>query len=220
MIEELEPLKKDEKFRFLCHEGIECFNECCQKLNLLLTPYDVVRIKNKLKMSSSEFLKEYTTWHVGYSTGLPVVMLKMDENSRCPFVSDRGCEIYSDRPGSCRLYPLVRVKAENEEHYYIIREEHCKGFKESKEWTLNEWIEDQGVREYNEMNDIFLELILVKRRSGKNLDDEEIKLIYTACFDVDAFRGHALKDGIVNADELDDTELIKFGIRWVIEKIF
>ena len=43
------------RFRFRCHKEIPCFTECCAKLDLLLTPYDVLRIKNRLKIDSEEF---------------------------------------------------------------------------------------------------------------------------------------------------------------------
>jgi Fe-S-cluster containining protein len=29
-----------------------------------------------------------------------------DEGHRCPFVTDKGCSIYEDRPEACRLYPV------------------------------------------------------------------------------------------------------------------
>ena len=35
-------------FRFACHPGVVCFTECCRDLKLLLTPYDVIRLKNRL----------------------------------------------------------------------------------------------------------------------------------------------------------------------------
>ena len=83
----------------------------------------------------------------------------------CPFVGENMCTIYPARPSSCRLYPLFRIKVkEDEEYYYILKEDHRKGFKEDEEWTIDEWFEDQGARIYNEMNDIFMEIILARNR--------------------------------------------------------
>ena len=42
-------------FTFACHPEVPCFNQCCRRLNLVLTPYDVLRLKNHLGMSSEEF---------------------------------------------------------------------------------------------------------------------------------------------------------------------
>ncbi len=213
---ESEPLSLKDKFRFLCHSGLECFNVCCRNINLFLMPYDIVRIKNRLGISSTEFLKKYTTWHIGYYTGLPVVTLKT--KPKCPFVSDEGCTIYEDRPGSCRLYPLARVKVGDEEYYYVIREEFCKGFEEEKEWTVEEWVRDQGAEKYNEMNDLFMELISAKNECKRELSREEVETIYTACFDLDRFRYIVYREGY-DVFDFDDEKLMKFAIKWVIEEI-
>ncbi|MBW1642703.1 MAG: hypothetical protein JRJ76_07680, partial [Deltaproteobacteria bacterium] len=79
----------DRKFRFACHKNLPCFTKCCANLNLVLTPYDVLRFKNRLNLSSEEFLENYTTSYVDEAYGVPVVKLKMnnDESRRCPFVS-------------------------------------------------------------------------------------------------------------------------------------
>ncbi|RLI73353.1 YkgJ family cysteine cluster protein [Archaeoglobales archaeon] len=223
MIENSEMLTLNDKFKFLCHKNIECFNKCCYDLNLFLTPYDVIRLKNRLKLTSTEFLKKYTTWHIGFNTGLPVVVLKMRDDLTCPFVSDDGCLIYKDRPSSCRLYPLARIKLKDGEYYYIVKEDHCKGFDEDKEWTVREWLEDQEVNEYNKMNDLFMGLISSKYKSNKKLDDKEIQLFYMACFDVDRFRGFVAENNLLNTfnvDIKDDIELMKFGINWLRFTIF
>ena len=213
----LEPLKPGEKFKFLCYKGIECFNKCCRNLSFDPNTLRHYQEKNRLGISSSEFLEKYTVWHIGYNTGLPVVMLKM--NGVCPFVSDEECTIYPDRPGSCRLYPLVRIKTKDDEYYYALKDEYCKGFYEDREWTIEEWIDDQGVKIYNEMNDFFMKIILAKNKSRKELSDEEIKMIYTACFDIDSFRDYALNKGIISYP-MDDLELMKFAINWVVSEMF
>jgi hypothetical protein len=53
-----EPLGND-GFRFACHPQVPCFNECCRKLTLVLTPYDVLRLKNRLEISAGEFVDQY-----------------------------------------------------------------------------------------------------------------------------------------------------------------
>lgn len=218
-------LNLNDKFKFLCHKEIECFNKCCYDLNLFLTPYDVIRLKNRLKLTSTKFLEKYTTWHIGFNTGLPVVVLKMKDDLTCPFVSVDGCLVYKDRPSSCRLYPLARIKLKDGEYYYIVREEHCKGFNEDKEWTIKEWLEDQEANEYNKMNDLFMELISSKYKSNKRLNDEEIQLFYMACFDIDRFREFVEENNLLNTFDVeinieDDVELMKFGIDWLRFKIF
>ena len=43
---------------FSCHKGISCWNACCSNIDISLTPYDVLRMKRHLGISSTEFLKE------------------------------------------------------------------------------------------------------------------------------------------------------------------
>ncbi len=204
-------------FRFSCHKGIECFNKCCYDLNLFLTPYDVLRLKNNLNLTSTEFLRKYTKRHIGYNTGVPVITLKMKGDLRCPFVTDEGCSVYKDRPSSCRLYPFARIKIGGEEIYYIIKEEHCKGFNELRYWTVEEWLRDQGALEYNEMNDLFMKVISSKNKLNRELTDEEIELIYLACFDIDNFKKFAKKISMRVPEK--DIDLMKFGISWVANEL-
>lgn len=215
-------LTLDDKFKFSCYPGIECFNKCCADLNLFLTPYDIIRMKNKLGITSTEFLRNYTECHMGNKSGLPVIFLKMNADKTCPFVTDKGCSIYKDRPSSCRLYPLARMKSHNEEYYYIVKEDHCKGFEEDKEWTVREWLEDQEGDIYNEMNDLFMEVISGKLKINRELTDKELKMFYMACYNVDQFREFVsstkfldyfnVDDNIVNDS---DVEMMKLGLKYV-----
>ena len=49
-------LNASDTFEFRCHPGVSCFNLCCRNLNLFLNPYDVIRLKQNLGISSSEFI--------------------------------------------------------------------------------------------------------------------------------------------------------------------
>jgi len=69
------PLDPNAPFRFSCSPEAVCFNECCRDLNQALTPYDVLRLKRKLGISSQHFLQQYTRRHAGPGSGLPVVTL-------------------------------------------------------------------------------------------------------------------------------------------------
>ena len=60
ILEQFPRLDEDAKFTFSCHPGVSCFNQCCSDVNIFLTPYDVLRLKNRLGISSQEFLDKYT----------------------------------------------------------------------------------------------------------------------------------------------------------------
>jgi Fe-S-cluster containining protein len=159
------------------------------------------------------------------------------ENLRCPFVSKAGCMVYPDRPGSCRVYPLARIIQSKpnqdtfEEFHIVIREPHCLGFKESKEWTVWEWKQDQAVNLYDEMNDLLMDIISLKNRSGRRrLTHRENELFYLACYDLDRFRDLVfekrllevtpVKEKVIRALKEDDVALMRFGIEWIKDKLF
>ena len=45
-------LHGNDTFSFSCSKELECFNRCCRDINLFLTPYDILRIKRRLKIPS------------------------------------------------------------------------------------------------------------------------------------------------------------------------
>jgi len=231
-------LSLNDTFKFSCSKQVPCFNECCRDLNQFLTPYDILQLKNHLGIPSNEFLERYTQQHVGPESGLPIITLKPDHGSdlKCPFVTSNGCSVYNDRPSSCRTYPIVRVvsrsreTAEITERYMLIQEPHCLGFKEGKAQTLKEWIDDQDIAIYNQMNDMLMEIISLKNRlKPGTMDLKSSYLFNMACYDLDRFRSHIFDQGLsddlkLNSDTLymirtDDVTLLKLGFLW-IKRIF
>ncbi|MBW1984771.1 MAG: YkgJ family cysteine cluster protein, partial [Deltaproteobacteria bacterium] len=52
-------LGEDDVFCFQCHSELSCFNQCCRNLKLFLYPYDILRLKNNLDISSDTFIDQY-----------------------------------------------------------------------------------------------------------------------------------------------------------------
>lgn len=226
-------------FHFNCHRDVVCFNRCCAKLRLILTPYDIVRMRKHLGISSGEFLDQYTDTLLHEHPRFPMVKLKMLEQKgqRCPFVTKEGCSIYEDRPGACRLYPIGRAsmlvsgKQDAREHYFVIREDHCEGFKEEKTWTLEEWISHEGLRSYTDMNDRWLAIL----NSPKSLGPEEYlakkhKMFFMASYDIDRFRKFIFESKFFFLFEISpekkqelsssDEALLLFAYEWLKFSLF
>ena len=233
------PLEPNHPFQFSCSPQVPCFNACCHDLNQFLYPYDIIRLKQALQISSSEFLQNYTTQHIGLETGLPIVSLRprADLSLACPFLTPGGCDVYSDRPASCRLYPLARAitrRAETgtiSEHFALIQEDHCHGFKKGSTRTARQWMKDQGVAEYNVHNDRMISLIGLKRAyHPKPLGLKDADLFYRTLYDLDHFRTAVNMKKVVHELGLDgnqedaaltnDTELLKIAEKWVEVKLF
>ena len=60
ILDDFPRLGLDDTFSFACHGRLPCFNVCCGDVNIVLTPYDVLRMRTKLALSSDEFLRKYT----------------------------------------------------------------------------------------------------------------------------------------------------------------
>lgn len=218
----VEPVERtlDSKFKFGCHKDISCFNICCRNTDMLLTPYDILRMKTRLGMSSGDFLKQYTYVHIDEKSSHPFAVLKMldDEGGRCPFVTAEGCSIYEDRPANCRYYPvgkgLMMKESEQgpvpEEFFFFIREPNCKGYDEDGEWTIESWRTAQGVDVYDEMNREWAQIQLRRDNPGRpKLDSSKQPLIYMASYDLDRFRKFVFESGFLNLFEIDDEEVEK-----------
>ncbi|MGD9332516.1 MAG: YkgJ family cysteine cluster protein [Desulfobacterales bacterium] len=233
------PLAGEDRFQFACGPGVPCFNACCRDLNQFLTPYDIYRLKSRLKLSSREFLSRYTVTHLGPQTGLPVISLKAvpDDDLKCPFVSETGCGVYEDRPSSCRTYPLVRAITRSRdsgavtEHFALMREDHCCGCDQVRTQTVREWIEDQELDLFNRFNDMLMEIISIKnQRHPAPLDFREQRVFHLALYDLDGFRqhlqDHGLPEGFSMSPEAwselleDDVQLLTFGHQWLKWTLF
>ncbi|MCK7513064.1 MAG: YkgJ family cysteine cluster protein [Desulfobacterales bacterium] len=178
-------LSLNHRFKFRCHKGIDCFTKCCNNIKILLTPYDIIRLKKRLGISSGEFLTDYTYVEVEDKTSHPFVFLKMknDEDKKCPFVTTEGCTIYEDRPANCRYYPVGQASLKKldttidevitQEFYFFVKEDHCHGFREDTDWTIASWRDDQGVDIYDDMNRGWKEILFETEPAGARAGREE-----------------------------------------------
>jgi len=220
-----------DKFKFSCHKGLTCFNTCCADINIFLTPYDVLRMRRGTGLSSGEFLKRCTIALLG-DEGLPLVVLKMmeNENKSCPFVMPDGCGIYQDRPWSCRMYPIFPVSSK-EEGFLIEEVTSCLGFKEGKQWTVEEWKKDQGIDIYDRMNESYKEITFHDYfQRGNKLDSGKAKMLYKACYDLNEFKRflfetrffdiYDVEKEVIEKIKEDEEELLSFGYRWVRFSLF
>jgi hypothetical protein len=230
----------EETFRFACHPGVGCFTECCADLSLILTPYDVVRLKNRLGIPSGAFIDRYTEPKLDEAYRFPVIRLLMNEDERrsCPFVTPDGCTVYEDRPGACRIYPLGRAAMNlggtdqpTREKFFLVRESHCRGFEEEREWTARDWMSSEGLDEYNAMNDQWLRILTSTRSLGDKAEAQrKVAMFYMASYNLDRFREFVLAGPFLERFEVapetreripaDDTALMLFAFDWLRFALF
>lgn len=239
MTQDMIPVSLNDPMTFVCGPANVCFNDCCRDLNQVLTPYDVLRLKNHLHLPSRTFLQTYTTRHSGPASGLPVVTFKFDPSAghACPFVRDTGCFVYPDRPASCRLYPLARAisrsreSGEIQEYYAFIQEDHCKGFENRNSQTVGQWLAGQEVEPYNRNNDKLMELIHLKNRIMPGpLTQDQSNAVFLALYDLDEFRHRIFSQDLLGGVPVSrqlmqnigtkDEALLDLGVKWVRYQLF
>jgi len=218
----------DDSFKFHCHSGLSCFTECCRELDLALSPYDVIRLKQALALTSHEFLERYAVVEFGVDDFYPKVYLAMVDDGRasCPFVdATTGCRVYHDRPGACRTYPVGRgasldQKGRNQERFILITEGHCLGFAEDQGQTVQQWQNDQQISDYNRFNDLLLPLI--SQGNGQNLQrlsSEDATLFIDTLYNLELFKSRLPQNSTILAiPSADESTLLPYAIDWLQEQ--
>ena len=212
-------------FLFSCSPGVPCFTECCQDVSIVLTPYDVLRLKNGLGISSDAFLDQYTVILSRKNRLLPLVLLKMsEEDKKCCLVTPEGCRVYPDRPWPCRMFPL---DMEDDGTFRLITDgERCQGLKQEKMWKIGDWLEDQEIGLYEEMNDLLTNLTTSIQSWNLDIENPQIaKMVLMALYNLDKFKQFVFNSSFLDRLEVDperiekikddDVELLKFGYDWI-----
>ncbi len=226
--------------QFRCHKGIDCFNACCKNIDISLTPYDVVRLKKRLGITSSEFLVNYTYPYEMEKDGIAGIKFKpVEEGTACQFMTEEGCSVYEDRPTACRYYPVALLSLRRQDEftdrtaYALVQEAHCHGHLEDRQLTVDEYRKEQGLEDYDELGRGWRQLILKKKSSGPTVgkpSQRSLQLFFMACYDVDQFRefikGSSFDD-VYDVDQAtkdklysDDVELMLFGQRFLSQVMF
>ncbi len=173
-------------FHFACHDALPCFTQCCKDVNIYLTPYDVLRLRNVLNLGSAEFLAKHTQHFLAKVTNIPVVQLLMDQQTLyCPFVAGSGCQVYENRPWACRMFPLDLSPLDGKYHL-IAGKERCMGLFERGNRTVGEWLENQGITPYTEMEREYQAVVPERFRPGAAMNEGLGRVLFLA-YDLDRF---------------------------------
>ncbi len=233
-------IEADHVIQFSCHKGIGCWNACCANIDISLTPYDIIRLKRRLGISSTQFLRDYTVPYEMDKDSIAGVKFRPVENgTACRFMKPEGCGVYEDRPTACRYYPvaLLSMRRQDEftdvQSYALVKEDHCKGHEVERKLTIADYRREQGVEEYDELARGWRQLILKKKSCGPAIGTPSMKsrqLYFMACYDIDTFRDYVESEVFkelfaLGADEWakilsTDEELIQFAFRYLKQVLF
>ena len=249
--EALQPVRYSGKdtLCFDCHKGVSCWNACCFDTDILLTPFDLLRLARHFEARPADIVRLFGTPAVHDKSNMPVVKLKMlEQDGRkerpCVFLDEaEGCTVYENRPAACRYYPLglaafkLEGKEDAENFYFLVKESHCRGHEEPKAQTVDQYRASQGVEPYDEQNRGWMHILmkLTSWRSiggpwGREPDERVKRMFYMATSDIDSFRTFVFNSTFLDKyaiepamrEELvrNDEALLKLAFNWLRNVIF
>lgn len=233
-------LTEDATLQFRCHRNVKCWNACCSNIDIPLTPYDILRLKKRLDMSSGEFLNQYSVPFEMDKDGMPGVKLKpVEDGTACQFMTPEGCGVYEDRPTACRYYPVALLTMRRSDEYVdrsayaMVKEPHCLGHFEDKKQTIEQYRTEQGVAEYDEKAHAWRQLVVKRKSAGPAIGKPtpvSNQLFFMASYDVDRFRAFVMSPSFNDTYDIpvevmatliaDDEALLDFGLNFLRHALF
>lgn len=233
-------LDGDHVIQFRCHRGVKCWNVCCSNIDITLTPYDILRLKNRLGLSSGEFLQKYTVPYEMDKDGMPGVKLRpVDGGTACRFMVPEGCSVYEDRPTACRYYPVALMSLRRQDEYTdrqayaLVKESTCLGHLEERRLTIDEYRQEQGVTEYDEKGRAWRQLVLKRKSAGPAIGRPtplSNQMFFMASYDLDRFRAFVISPSFNDTYEVpvetmaeivaDDEKLLDFAMNFLKQVLF
>lgn len=233
-------LEGDKVIQFRCHKDVKCWNACCSNIDIQLTPYDILRLKNRLNLSSGEFLQKYTVPFEMDQDGMPGVKLRpVEHGTACQFMVPEGCSVYEDRPMSCRHYPVALLSMRNQDEYTdrtvyaLVQEPHCLGHQEDRQLTIDAYRAEQGAADYEDKSRGWRQLVLKRKSAGPGIGKPPAisnQLFFMVSYDIDRFRAFITSDAFNRTYDVplevmahlvaDDEALMDFGYNFLKHVLF
>jgi Fe-S-cluster containining protein len=139
---------RNSAFSYTCHT---C-SRCCYHKIIHLNPYEVARLAQNRGISTTEFVSRYTTFNG--------TALKQQDDGACIFLTSQGCDVHTDRPLVCRLYPLGRrITAEGEEWFSEAAPHPESAGEYGIDGTVEEFLNKQGAQPFIEAFDRYVALV-------------------------------------------------------------
>jgi len=208
------------RFAFKCQK---CSN-CCSMTKLLIYPFDIINLCEKLRITSEEFHKKYT-YFVFDDNGIARCMLRT--NPACAF-NDKVCTVYEARPLRCMMFPVGRMY-KGGKAVYMLPDAGCAGFRSGKKQSIEQWIREipQELHTFSAQWSKFLSRL---KKSGLPLKDKLFAMFFIKIFydfdnelvyrEVPQFRELSTKEKMQAMYELAEKYLFHFEeIKKGLEKI-
>ena len=117
--------------------------------------------------------------------------------------------------------------------FALVKEPHCHGHNEPRQISIEDYRQEQGVAEYDELGRGWRQLVLKKKSSGPTIgapSKRSLQLWFMACYDLDRFRDFVASTAFnevydIPWDEMQnilstDNELMLFAFRFLRQTMF
>lgn len=176
-------IREGEAFHFRCTLS----GSCCRNMEIFINPYDVLRLAGRLGITTTGLIAGHLLFLENREQGLQKPVFKAAREGVCAFNRERRCTVHSDRPLSCRLFPLARKDGA----FYLQDAPYCKGLLQDRTITLEEYLEGEEADVYLEQAGGYHELLRDTAASGtlRDADPWLIQLFFLVLFDYDQVFG-------------------------------
>lgn len=224
-----------QSFHFACRPGLPCYTRCCRNLNLFLYPYDVAMLRKSLSISSDAFLEQYVDMVIREGNFFPDVLLRMNDDAEknCPFLTEKGCRVYANRPDTCRVFPMEQGIAYDENgnplRFYLFKPpEFCLGPEQENPLTPESYLKEQEALTHNRMTEEFAKLKTLFSEDpwgNEGPYGQKGKMAFMAVYNIDRFREFVfgssflhrfrVKPALLSKLKKNDRKLLEFSYEWV-----
>jgi len=124
---------------------------------------------------------------------------------------------------------VTRNESSTQEHFVLIKENHCQGFLEVANQTPERYSLDQELTLYNQFNDAVMQILQHNAiRNGFIPSQQNTELFILALYNLDTFRKLLIEDRLdsivlsdIEKEHLQNDEiLLNFGISFLFRLIF
>ena len=137
----------DDTFKFHCDQCGKC---CTHREDIILSPMDIFKMAQELKMTPVEFYHKYCVFNIGEHTRMPIVRLASEgKDTHCVLLKNHRCSVHKVKPAVCAMFPLGRYMSFEKDDYnaesidtskvkYLLQPPECGD--ESETHTVREWL--------------------------------------------------------------------------------
>ena len=111
------------------------------------------------------------------------------------------------------------------ENYFVLHEDHCRGFEQNQSWKMADWLQDQGLVPYYDSNDLWMQIITHPMLRNTDLPPGLVQMFYLASYNQDKFRDFVFSSRFLSLfaipeDQLEeirsnDADLLKLAFNWM-----